>query len=160
MHFGTRFDIDVRKAQSPRRRAKCRFRAKVASSSVVAMEPSPLEKLKEPLVTRAESDKSIEAFERKRQEKVERQKNEIIDAATGGSEFEAVSLHSLTDNAKMLSLSLLFITCHLLTGVLYFHHIVGWPIDGKSLCRTSHLQLTRSQRLSCHLLVCCHPFAT
>jgi len=124
------------------------------------MEPSPLEKLKEPLVTRAESDKSIEAFERKRQEKVERQKNEIIDAATGGSEFEAVSLHSLTDNAKMLSLSLLFITCHLVTGVLYFHHIVGWPIDGKSLCRTSHLQLTHSQRLSCHLLVCCHPFAT
>ena len=134
--------------------------ANVVSSSVVAMEPSPLEKLKEPLVTRAESDKSIEAFERKRQEKVERQKNEIIDAATGGSEFEAVSLHSLTDNAKMLSLSLLFITCHLLTGVLYFHHIVGWPIDGKSLCRTSHLQLTHSQRLSCHLLVCCHPFAT
>ena len=126
-------------------------------AGVVAMEPSPLEKLKEPLVTRAEWDKSIEAFERKRQEKVERHKNEIIDAATGGSEFEAVSLHSLTDNAKMLSLSLLFITCHLLTGVLYFHNIVGWPIDGKSLRRTSPLA---SQRLGCHLLVCCHPFAT
>ena len=96
------------------------------------MEVSGLEKLKEPLVTRADSDKSIEAFERKRQEKAERQKNEIIDAATACRKFEALSLHSLTDNAKMLSLSLLFISCHLLTGVLYFHHIVGWPIDGRA----------------------------
>ena len=83
-----------------------------------------------PLLTRAGTEESIQAFERKRQEKAERQKNEIIDAATAYREFTALSLHSLTDNAKMLSLSLLFISCHLLTGVLYFHHIVGWPIDG------------------------------
>jgi hypothetical protein len=64
------------------------------------MEPSPLEKLKEPLVTRADSDKSIEAFERKRQEKAERQKNEIIDAATASREFEALSLHSISETRR------------------------------------------------------------
>ena len=102
-------------------------------------QPNPLAKLREPLVTRADSDKSIEAFERKRQEKAERQKNEIIDAATAYRKFEPISLVSLSDNAKMLSLSLLFILCHLLTGVLYFHHIVGWPIDGESQWPSSHL---------------------
>ena len=110
-------------------------------------QPNPLAKLREPLVTRADSDKSIEAFERKRQEKAERQKNEIIDAATAYRKFEPISLVSLSDNAKMLSLSLLFILCHLLTGVLYFHHIVGWPIDGKSQW-PSHPQPPRSLRLS------------
>ena len=128
--------------------------AETSARTTCSMEqPNPLAKLREPLVTRADSDKSIEAFERKRQEKAERQKNEIIDAATAYRKFEPISLVSLSDNAKMLSLSLLFIVCHLLTGVLYFHHVVGWPIDGKSLSRRrpSRPQPPRSLRLSCHL---------
>lgn len=93
-------------------------------------EPSPLTKLHDPLLTRAVTEASIQAFERKRQEKAERQKNAIIDAAIALRQFQGLSLHSLNDNAKMLSLSLFFISCHLLSGVLYFHFIVGWPIDG------------------------------
>ena len=85
-----------------------------------------------PRQRRASTEASIQAFEAKRMQHVEKQKNAIIEAiASRTTHFTGLSLASLnlSDNAQLLTLSLAFISVHLLTGVMWFHLVVGWPMD-------------------------------